>query len=281
MNHHFVTAIKLFDNLLLMCESIWITKKECFPTVLMCWIQLSKHLSCGQQGADVQYLKLHVLLQQTFHYYVKHAQGISTEFNQHSNIDPWYGAGQGAGDACLWWIVQADSIKAYESWAEPWILYSPNHDQHYWQLLDAFVDDTDIFAAQQPRQSFLNFVANLQSNINLWHDLLQASGGVLNPSKCVWLCFNWHISSTGCPTIIPPPPSIHLSLTVKGQPPKPYHYLIQHQNIAISECIIQQMVIVTLNLIPSTSTIHKSLALKESSNYAAVSIIRWLHKNFL
>jgi len=152
-------------------------------------------------------------------YYVKHAQGISAKFNQHSTMDPWYGVGQGAGDACLWWIVQAFSIiKAYASHAEPWILYSPNYAHCYCQLLDAFVNDTDIFAAQQPRQNFQNFVAMLQANINLWHDL--ASGGVLNPSKCVWLCFNWHIGTNGHPKIIPPPASATLRLTVHGQTPE-------------------------------------------------------------
>jgi len=117
--------------------------------------------------------------------------------------------------------VQADSIiKAYASRAEPWILSSPNYAQSYCQLLDAFVDDTDIFAAQQPRQNFCNFVATLQTNINLWHDLLQASGGVLNLSKCVWLCFNWHIGTNGRPKIIPPPALAALSLTVHGHPPE-------------------------------------------------------------
>jgi len=86
--------------------------------------------------------------------------------------------------------------------------------------LDAFVDDTDIFAAKQPRQNFQNFVATLQDNINLWHNLLQASGGVLNPSKCVWLCFNWHVSTNGSPKIIPPPATATLSLTVHGQTPE-------------------------------------------------------------
>jgi len=176
-----------------------------------CMIEACMNLSCRQQGANIQYLKLHALMQQTFWYYVKHAQGISTAYNQHSQTDPWYGAGQGAGDACLRWIVQADSIiQAYALRAEPWILYSPNYKTHYCQLLDAFVDDTDIFAAKRHRQNLANFVATLQSNINLWHNLLQASGGVLNPSKCVWLCFNWQIGTSGRPKIIPPPASTTL-----------------------------------------------------------------------
>jgi len=41
---------------------------------------------------------------------------------------------------------------------------------------------------------------------------------VLNPSKCVWLCFNWHIGTNGHPKIIPPPASTALSLTIHGHP---------------------------------------------------------------
>jgi len=48
-------------------------------------------------------------------YYMKHATGILTEYNQHNNNDSWYRVGQGAGDACLCWIVQANSmILAYK-----------------------------------------------------------------------------------------------------------------------------------------------------------------------
>ena len=40
VNHHFVNAVKLVGNLFLVYVSIWITERECFPTVLMCWIQI-------------------------------------------------------------------------------------------------------------------------------------------------------------------------------------------------------------------------------------------------
>ena len=43
LNHHFVTAVKLVIKLFLVYVSIWITGIECFPIVLMCWIQISNH----------------------------------------------------------------------------------------------------------------------------------------------------------------------------------------------------------------------------------------------
>jgi len=89
-------------------------------------------------------------MQQHMRYYVKHATGISTEYNQHTTDVPWYGAGQGASNACLCWIAQANSmIIAYESLATPWVLSAPNHSKHFVQLIDAFIDDTSLISAAQ------------------------------------------------------------------------------------------------------------------------------------
>ncbi len=73
-------------------------------------IEACENLSCCQQGTNVSYLCLHAATQQQFCYNVKHAQGVSKQYNQHSECNPWYGAGQGAGDACARWIVQANSM---------------------------------------------------------------------------------------------------------------------------------------------------------------------------
>jgi len=89
-------------------------------------------------------------MQQCMQYYVKHATGISTEYNQHTTDAPWYGTGQGAGDACLCWIAQANSMFiAYESLAMPWVLSAPNHSIHFTQLIDTFIDDTSLISAAQ------------------------------------------------------------------------------------------------------------------------------------
>ncbi len=83
-------------------------------------------------------------------YYVKHATGISTEYNQHTTDALQYSTGQGAGDAWLRWIAQVNSmIIAYESLATPWVLSAPNHSKHFVQLIDAFIDDTSLISAAQ------------------------------------------------------------------------------------------------------------------------------------
>ncbi len=112
-----------------------------------------------QQVADPLYLKLHAVMQQHFHYHIKHATGVSTEFNQHTMTDPWYGAGQGAGDACLRWVVQGNSlILAYKSKATAWIIYSPNFEQYHKQVIDAFIDNSDLFNGLQQYQAFHDLI---------------------------------------------------------------------------------------------------------------------------
>lgn len=146
-------------------------------------------------------------------------KGSPNNLNQHSVQDPWYGAGQCAGDACLHWIVQANSITlAYESQATPWTISSTNGQQYHHQVMDAFIDDMCLTMGQPQMQLFLQLVHHVQSHLTLWHDLLQASGGVLNPSKCVWLCFNWHINPQGQAIVVSLPlTASSLTITVHGQ----------------------------------------------------------------
>jgi len=143
------SAIDLACKKIVLYDHVHITRTNAIDIskdVTKCFDRMIKacmNLLCRQQGADVQYLKLHAAMQQHMRYYVKHVTGISTEYNQHTDDNPWYGAGQGAGDACLCWIAQANSmILAYESLATPWILSAPNHATPFTQLIDAFIDNT-------------------------------------------------------------------------------------------------------------------------------------------
>jgi len=169
----------------------------------------------------MNYLKLHAATQQQFHYHIKHTHSVSKEFNQHSHTDPWYGAGQGAGNACPRWIVQANSLtRAYNTWAQPWHLTSPNADECMQQGFNTFVDDTNLVSIALPQQTIDTPIRTAQANLTIWNDLLQASGGELNPSKCVWFCFFWRIDPCSMASITEPPPTLpEVMLSVhNGQP---------------------------------------------------------------
>jgi len=72
-------------------------------------IEAPNNLACLQHGADPQYIKLHNQMQCELQYHLKHKYRISKEFNTHQDNQPWYGMGQGAGDACNCWVIGSDA----------------------------------------------------------------------------------------------------------------------------------------------------------------------------
>jgi len=185
---------------------------RCFDNM----VEACENISCRQHGADPDYLRLHAAAQQQFCYHIKHAHRVSTGYNQFSSEDPWYGAGQGAGNACPHWIVQANSMTiAYNTEATPWMLKSPDGFIQLHQGFDTFIDDTDLVSIAAHEQPATILIRTAQDNLKLWNGLLKASGGELNPSKCVWFYFFWNLDSQGNTSIKAPPnttPNIVLSV---------------------------------------------------------------------
>jgi len=83
---------------------------------------------------------------------------------------------------------------------------------------------------KQSHQNFCNFLAALQSNVNLWHKLLQG----LN--VCGFDFIGRLGALAGQPKIIPPLALAELSLTIHGQPTIPRQLLnpmAAHQNLGV------------------------------------------------
>jgi len=88
--------------------------------------------------------------------------------------------------------------------------------------MDMFVDDTDLVAVALHTQPVQTPITMVQNNLHLWNTLLQASGGELNPSKCVWFCFFWKHNPNGQVKIRSPPPQTpDILLSVHDHPPVP------------------------------------------------------------
>jgi len=96
-------------------------------------------------------------------------------------------------------------ILAYNTRANPWRITNPDHSSPVALGLDAFIDDTNLMAAALPNQTTPMPIQKVQYNLTLWNELLQASGGSLNPSKCVWFYFNWKQDAHGTVKIVAPP----------------------------------------------------------------------------
>jgi len=102
----------------------------------------------------------------------------------------------------------------------------PDHQYPLHLGLDAFIDDTDLMTAAAPTSSQTAPIQKAQYNLTLWNDLLMASGGALNPSKCIWFYFHWKQDARGTVKITPPPPSApDISIHTKHSPPQPIRLL--------------------------------------------------------
>jgi len=59
----------------------------------------------------------------------------------------------------------------------------------------AFVDDTDLIVTDETNEE-IQVARKMQESLNLWHRLLQATGGNLVPEKCFWYLINFRWEHT-------------------------------------------------------------------------------------
>jgi len=58
-------------------------------------------------------------------YFIRHKFGVSAKYNTFAQ-HPWHGAGQGAADAALWYIILSDMlINAYHTKVAPQMMHDP------------------------------------------------------------------------------------------------------------------------------------------------------------
>jgi len=94
---------------------LYLDLKACFEMM----VEACHNLACCRHGANVSYLHLHAQTHQLMRYYVRHKFGVSKDYNM-SEQHQWHGAGQGAADAALRYIVLSDTlINAYHTKVAP------------------------------------------------------------------------------------------------------------------------------------------------------------------
>ncbi len=154
------------------------------------------NMACWCHGAGDNYLCLHAQTHQSLKYYVRHKYGVLEDYNtvkQH----PWYGAGQGTADATLRYIALSDSlINAYYLKIQPWAIKDPTLTLTVFKSMKAFIDDVAM-SADGDQMLFETLIHCAETQLQWWPQLIQASGGVLNPTKCCCTLYTWTPNSAG------------------------------------------------------------------------------------
>jgi len=116
---------------------LYLDLQMCFDLM----VEACHNSACHQHGAADAYLHLHAWTHQLMRYFVCHKFGVSAEYNmflQH----PWHGAGQGAADVALRYIVLLDTlINAYHMTVTPQMMHDPTTFLTIQCSLKAFIDD--------------------------------------------------------------------------------------------------------------------------------------------
>jgi len=84
---------------------VYLDLQMCFDLM----VEKCHNLACRHHGGEDAYLQLHAKTHQLMHYYICHKFGVLKEYNTYSQ-HPWHGAGQGAADATLHYIVLSDTL---------------------------------------------------------------------------------------------------------------------------------------------------------------------------
>ncbi len=171
---------------------LFLDARHCFDLM----VEACHNMACRRHGAADDYLRLHAQTHRLMKYYVRHKYGVSVEYNTYENY-PWHGAGQGAADAALRYIALSDAlIDAYHSQIQPWIIHDPTLTITVVKSLKAFIDDVAMSVGGNSL-SLPELVTLAQEQLQWWHDLIQASGGALNPKKCCCAIYTWKPDKLG------------------------------------------------------------------------------------
>jgi len=110
---------------------------------------------------------------------------------------PWHGTGQGAADAVLRYIALSDAlIDAYHSQIQPWTISDPTLTLVIVKSLKAFIHDITMSTGGKST-SLPKLATHAQHQLQWWNDLIQSSGGALNPKKCCCAIYAWKLDKLG------------------------------------------------------------------------------------
>lgn len=108
---------------------------------------------------------------------------------------PFQGVGQGNGmGPCIWALVSSVLFDAMRSSGFGGTITSAISSSSLALMGGAFVDDLDLFSIGNPVPSQDADINIMQQGLDLWEDLLRASGGAVEPTKSEWyrIDFSWN-----------------------------------------------------------------------------------------
>jgi hypothetical protein len=144
---------------------------------------------------------LHATTLRKMKYRLRTALGESTNTYQHSACTPIYGTGQGScASPAIWLLISSILIDCLSSKAGGMTMIDVIKDNSIQQWIDGFVDDKSLFSniiQQTDNNNIIQLCKQLTIYMTIWNELLEASGGKLELSKCFYYVLSWKFDANG------------------------------------------------------------------------------------
>jgi hypothetical protein len=122
-------------------------------------------------------------------YHIRTELGLSDSYYSHSLDTPIYGTGQGSGNSpMIWCFLSSLLFDCYDLRAHPAQYCNPDWTNQCQISMIGFVDDSNgqvnSFYEPESPATLHALLEKARTNVLAWSDLLQATGGALELTKC-------------------------------------------------------------------------------------------------
>ena len=158
-------------------------------------------------GVPLPVTQLNAATLQGATYHVRTDLGLAPTGYSHCNDHPIYGTGQGSGNSpAIWTFVSSIMFDGYDKLSTPALYCCPDGSGQTKVSMVGFVDDcngqVNQFMQDETTETPRSIVKAATANAQIWTDLLGASGGALELSKCSYHLLSWQFSFTGAPILL-------------------------------------------------------------------------------
>jgi hypothetical protein len=143
-------------------------------------------------------------------YRIRTDLGLADTGYTHTIAFPMYGTGQGSANSpTIWCFISCTHFDCYDQKAKTASYSSPDGRNPVSLGMIGFVDNTNgqtnQFAQNETEDTRRQVLQQAKGNAQLWTDILNASGGALELSKCSYHLLRWSVSISGAPvlTVLP------------------------------------------------------------------------------
>jgi Reverse transcriptase (RNA-dependent DNA polymerase) len=174
--------------------------KSCYDRIICNLAMLvSQHLGVSKEVASSQAETLKKMI-----FRIRTAIGDSKQSYRHSTSTPIHGTGQGScASPAIWLLVCSLLMDCLSKIGHGMTLTDVTGTRTLRQLIDGFVDDTSLFTNFLKTVIDLNDIElltrRLQHDMIAWKELLEASGGKLELTKCFYYILTWRFDHKGNP----------------------------------------------------------------------------------